>query len=230
MWVPGDTSAQAIITLQGQALRRCQQEEKGKKRQNEGKIIKIRKSNPRVMQGPPVSASTQWRVGIPTGSKGTFGLIFLELQSQNLQKNRTWLIVCREVLQPRKEEERKAGKKQSRRTSWLTPPSQNLHPPMLTTTGQCPWGCFCCHRGGSCLPIPPLPRLCPGSASGCGFLCEGEGMKLEWKSLDVTWKIQGVHCFLLFLLPRALWGLLQVSPLSPFLQGYSPPGCPFSSQ
>lgn len=67
--------------------------------------------------------------GIPTGSKGTLGFIFFELQSRNVQESRTWLILCR----ARREEERKAENKQSRRTSWLAPPSQLLHPPVLRT-------------------------------------------------------------------------------------------------
>lgn len=167
--------------------------------------------------------------GIPTGSKGTLGFIFFELQSRNVQESRTWLILCREAPRPRREEEKKAGNKQSRRRSWLTAPSQILHPPVLRTAVSGPGAAPCCHGGGSCLLIPLLPRLCPGSASGQIFVC-GRGNEAGMEEPGCDLEDPGSS-----LLPPPLsppmctLGLLQVPPLSPFLLGCSPPGCPFSS-
>lgn len=138
------------------------------------KLVKSGRETPGRCKAPCLCICPRG-TGIPMGSKGTFRFIFFELQSQNLQESRTWLILCREALRPRKEEERKAGNKQSRRTSWLTPPSQILHPVALRTTGQCPWGCSQLPQGWF-LPSHPTP------SSGRGFLCVGEGTKLEWKT------------------------------------------------
>lgn len=162
-----------------------------------------------MMQGPIFASAQATRAaagvkggggGICRGEKGTLGSFFFVLQSRGLWESRSWLALCREAVQPRNEEERKAWDKQlgkqRQKQTWGDDPGWHLHhvcpdpapsgagdhglvsrAPLPAAVGTVPK-----------LPFPPLPRAPLGSARGVGVWV-GEGAELtqlEGKSLDGT--------------------------------------------
>ncbi|XP_027524092.1 peroxisome proliferator-activated receptor gamma coactivator-related protein 1-like [Corapipo altera] len=111
-----------------------------------------------------------------------------------------------------------------------------LHPPVLEAAGQCPRACLGVGPAFPSHPTQALPRLCLWAQV---FRWKKEWSWPSWKGRAWMWpgrsrepmasssSSSSSSSFSSHVHPGGL--LLQVPPLSPFLQACPPPGCPFSS-
>ncbi|XP_033926902.1 uncharacterized protein [Melopsittacus undulatus] len=174
MWVPRDAPAQAIITHpklgSEEATARNKRGKEGKMRprsfNEEGQPWGD--ARPCLCIHPSCCGSSSLGSQDSYSAKGTFGLVFLTLQS--LQQSRSWLVLCRGHRTGQERREKRLGMSSSGTNSkskyqemdqagTSIVSAQILHPPALRTTGWCPWARLPAAKG----VVPNFPsHPCPG--------------------------------------------------------------------